>query len=112
MISAKFLWGNVLLREKLQMDAKISNFEFFESALYKKSVSMPLRSATGSMLSKIHNVWSYDRHYLWLVMFMMKLQVNQWNICSQTHDINLINLKAEYQRLNTHKIYCYILCSF
>ena len=42
MISAKFLWGNVLLGGKLQIGAKKSNFEIFESALYMKSVSMPL----------------------------------------------------------------------
>ena len=42
MISAKFPWGNVFFGEKLQIDTKISNFEFFESALYMKSVSMPL----------------------------------------------------------------------
>ena len=43
MISAKFLWGNVLLGGKLQIGAKNSNFEIFESALYMKSVSMPLK---------------------------------------------------------------------
>ena len=42
MISAKFLCGNVLLGGKLQIGAKYSNFEIFESALYMKSVSMPL----------------------------------------------------------------------
>ena len=44
MISAKFLWGNVLNGAKLQLEAKMSNFEIFESALYMKSVStgMPL----------------------------------------------------------------------
>ena len=42
MISAKFLWGNVLLGRKLQIGTKNSNFEIFESALYRKSVSMPL----------------------------------------------------------------------
>ena len=42
MISAKFLWGNVLLGGKLQIGAKNSNFEIFESALYMKSVSIPL----------------------------------------------------------------------
>ena len=42
MISAKFLWGNALLGGKLQIGAKNSNFEIFESALYMKSVSMPL----------------------------------------------------------------------
>ena len=42
MISAKFLWGNVVLGGKLQIGAKNSNFEIFESALYMKSVSMPL----------------------------------------------------------------------
>ena len=42
MSSAKFLLGNVVFGEKLQIDAKISNFDIFESALYMKSVSMPL----------------------------------------------------------------------
>ena len=42
MISAKFLWGNVLLGGKQQIDTKNSNFEFFESPLYMISVSMPL----------------------------------------------------------------------
>ena len=42
MISAKFLWGNVLLTGDLQVDAINSNFENFENALYMKSVSMPL----------------------------------------------------------------------
>ena len=42
MISAKFVWGSVLLGGKLQIGAKNSNFEIFESALYMKSVSMPL----------------------------------------------------------------------
>ena len=42
MISAKFLWGNVFFGEKLQLDPKISNFEFFESALYMKLVNIPL----------------------------------------------------------------------
>ena len=34
-------WGNVLLEGKLQIDAKNSNFEIFESTFYMKSVSMP-----------------------------------------------------------------------
>ena len=39
MISAKFLWGNVFFGGKLQIDAKNSNYEIFENALYMKSVS-------------------------------------------------------------------------
>ena len=44
MISVKFLWGNVFIGGKLQVDTTNSNFEIFESALlfYMKSVSMPL----------------------------------------------------------------------
>ena len=42
MISAKFLEGNVLLGGNLQIDAKNSNFDNFERALYMKSVSMSL----------------------------------------------------------------------
>ena len=45
MISAKFLWGNVLFGGKLQIGAKNSNFEIFESALYMKSLSMPLMAS-------------------------------------------------------------------
>ena len=41
-ISAKLLLRNALLGGKLQIDAKNSNCEIFESALYMKSVSMPL----------------------------------------------------------------------
>ena len=44
MISAKFLRGDVLLEGKLQRGAKSSNFDIFESALYMKSLSMPLSS--------------------------------------------------------------------
>ena len=42
--SAKFLWGNLLLGGKQQINAKNSNLEFFESNLYMKSVSVPLMS--------------------------------------------------------------------
>ena len=42
MISAIDLWGDILLGGKLQIHAQTSNCEFFESALYMKSVSMPL----------------------------------------------------------------------
>ena len=45
MISAKFLWANVLLGGKQQIDAKIQIFQIFESALYVKSVSLPLSLA-------------------------------------------------------------------
>ena len=47
MISAWFLWGNVLLRGELQKDTINSNFDNFESTLYMKSVSMPLMLCTG-----------------------------------------------------------------
>ena len=40
MISAKFLWGNILFGGKLQIDAKNSNVEIFEDALYIKSVTV------------------------------------------------------------------------
>ena len=43
MISASFLWGNVLLKGELQIDTLNSNSDNFESALYMKSVSMPHR---------------------------------------------------------------------
>ena len=42
MISAKFLWGNILLGGKQQIDVKNYNFEIFESTLYIKPVSIPL----------------------------------------------------------------------
>ena len=50
MISAKFLWGNVFFGGKLQIEAKNSNFDIFESALYLKSVSMPLSWFQTSLL--------------------------------------------------------------
>ena len=40
MISTKFLWRNVLLGGKQQIYAKNSKFEFFESTLYMKSMSI------------------------------------------------------------------------
>ena len=53
MISAKFLWGNVLLGGKLQISAKNSNFQIFENAHYMKSVSMPL----------INGIWMIKMKY-------------------------------------------------
>ena len=52
MISAKFLWRNVFFGGKLQMDAKNSNFEIFESTLYMKTVSMPLMIPIPAKLQK------------------------------------------------------------
>ena len=49
MISAQFLWGSVLLRGELQIDAKNSNSDIFESDLNMKSGSMPLMEAAGCM---------------------------------------------------------------
>ena len=45
--------GNVLLRE-LQIDAQNSNFEQFESDLYMKSQSMPLRIQPLITANNIH----------------------------------------------------------
>ena len=42
-ISAKFVWGNVLFGEKLQIYAKNSNFYNFDSALYIKSVTLDIQ---------------------------------------------------------------------
>ena len=42
MVSAKSIWGTMLFGGKLQIDAKKSSFEIFESALYMKSGSMPI----------------------------------------------------------------------
>ena len=44
MISATVLSGNAFLGGKLQIVAKNSNFDIFEIALYKKSVSMPVNN--------------------------------------------------------------------
>ena len=44
----KFLRRNVLLGQKQQKDAKKSNFEIFESALFMESVCMPLRVSKSS----------------------------------------------------------------
>ena len=41
-ISAEFLWEKCFFRGELQIDAKNSNFEIFECALYMRSGSMPL----------------------------------------------------------------------
>ena len=54
MISAKFLWGNVFFGGKLQIDAKNSNFEIFESALYLKSVSMPLKKSMQKHIFRVY----------------------------------------------------------
>ena len=58
MISAKFIWGNVFFfGGKLQIDTKNSNFEIFESALYFKSVRMPLTKLLyGLIVTKIPEV--------------------------------------------------------
>ena len=42
MVSAESIWGTMLFGGKLQVDAKNSNFEFFESSLYMISGSTPL----------------------------------------------------------------------
>ena len=42
MVSAKSLWGNVLLGGELQVDKKKLQFQNFESAHFMKSGSMPL----------------------------------------------------------------------
>ena len=39
LISAQFLWGNVFLREVVQIDAQNSNFNIFDSILCRKSGS-------------------------------------------------------------------------
>ena len=67
MISAKFLWGNLLLREELQIDAQNSNFEKFENT-YMESLSMHLS------LTLIYPIVSFG---------MMKYPLS---------DINLINI--------------------
>ena len=43
MISAKFLWGNVFIGGKQQLEAT-SQILIFENALCMKSVSMPLNN--------------------------------------------------------------------
>ena len=45
-MTALFLWGNVLFRQGLQINAINSNFANFESALYMKPESMPLTLST------------------------------------------------------------------
>ena len=75
MISAKFLWGNVFFGGKLQIDAKNSNFEIFESVLYLKSVSMPLRfihvhdSLRPSTYVMDHNDFKNNRKVFYLLSF-------------------------------------------
>ena len=53
LISAKFLWGNVLLGGELQIDTTNSNVETFESTFYMKSGSMPL-----SLLASLNPAFS------------------------------------------------------
>ena len=48
LISAEFLWRNVLLGGELQTAAKTSNFEILESTLYMESGSMPVIMVTTS----------------------------------------------------------------
>ena len=84
MISAKFLWGNVLLGGKLQIGAKNSNFEIFESALYMKSVSMPLRPNKTLKLLTYFSPW-----HLWFFKFLndtwyLKSYNNQLTSTNQT----------------------------
>ena len=99
MISDKFLWGNVFFGGKLQIDAKNSNFEFFESALYLKSVSMPLMRKVSKTSNCIHTTFKwYMGHplislirdgilvclhvidplfFLWMHKFQLKITFNQ-----------------------------------
>ena len=64
MISAKLLWGNVFFKGKLQIDTKNSNFEIFESALYLKSVSMPL------IIPKFEPITVFEKRFLHNISMM------------------------------------------
>ena len=76
MISAKFLWGNVLLGGKLQIGAKNSNFDIFESALCMKSVSMPLIKLIKICIQILEvfktkkDDFIYNRYYLSTIYFL------------------------------------------
>ena len=59
MISAWVLWGSVLLREELQIYAKNSHFENFESTLYLTSVRIP---STENQLSRNEMWYAADNH--------------------------------------------------
>ena len=50
MIPAQFLWGNEVLREDQWTDVKNSNFDIFESALYLKCGSVPLRIVVNGII--------------------------------------------------------------
>ena len=100
MISAKFLLVNVLLGGKLQINAKNSNFEIFESALHMKSVSMPLSTLQNSCkinaLSQLELSWkvlevimrhSEKSQYLWLLYFVptWKRIFSKLTMCGLVH---------------------------
>ena len=53
MVSAKFLWGIVFFGGKLQIDAKNSNYDIFESALHMKSVSMSLSEVSVRIICRM-----------------------------------------------------------
>ena len=72
MISAKFLWGNVPLGGKLQIDVKNSNFQIFESTLYMKSVNMPLNDQVKQSLLCPHQQY----HYFTKTALVLKFHTN------------------------------------
>ena len=77
MISDKFLRGNIFLGGKLQIDTKKSNFEIFESALYMKSVSMPLNMNIHTCTDLNISTVDYTKLYVPVIlMFWFDLEVH------------------------------------
>ena len=63
MILAYFLWGNLLLRGEVQIDAINSYFDNFQGSLHIKSVSMPLNINVVFLIFSFHFV-SFHLDYL------------------------------------------------
>ena len=66
MVSAKFLGGIVLMGGMQQIHAKNSYFKIFESVLYMKSVSMPLK-----------HFWACQRGILFLALEDVIINCNE-----------------------------------
>ena len=102
MISAKFLWGNVLMRGKLQMDANISNFDIFESALYLRSVSMPLMTQVSNSQSQTQKEYQALRVFTIIIKCEHLLEGKHViSLQNQLHNVIFSLFSVHKHRLNT-----------
>ena len=114
MISVKFLWGNVVFGGKLQMQ-KNSNFEIFESALFIKSVSMPLIESITKLILLLGVYWLPSSMVIYTLipyfsffcqrMFSVSLIIRENNTLSQIILSNITLAKIYIFRPNL-----YFLC--